>query len=49
MVPVPPNPMFRSQPHLGHRSTDRSQIIFLGGLISAVLAVVMLMLAYMPW
>ncbi len=41
--------MFRTQSHPGHRSTDRSQIIFFGGLISAVLAVVLLMLAYMPW
>ena len=29
-------------------SIDRSQVIFMGGLISAVLAVVLLMLAYVP-
>lgn len=29
-------------------SVDRSQVIFMGGLISAVLATVLLMLAYVP-
>ncbi|HRN37951.1 MAG TPA: hypothetical protein PLV70_14740 [Flavobacteriales bacterium] len=41
--------MLRLQPHPGQRSTDRGQVIFLGGLISAALAVVLLMLAYKPW
>lgn len=35
--PMPQNP-----------TSDRSQVIFMGGVISAVLAVVLLMLAYVP-
>lgn len=31
------------------RSIDRSQVILTGGIISAVLATVMLLLAYTPW
>lgn len=30
-------------------SIDRSQVILTGGIISAVLAVVFLLLAYTPW
>ena len=31
-----------------HTTVERSQVIFMGGLISAVLAVVFLLLAYVP-
>jgi hypothetical protein len=41
--------MFRPQPHSPTRPSDRSQVIFMGGLVSAVLAVVLLMPAYRPW
>lgn len=40
--------MFRSHPRSILRSTDRSQVIFLGGIISALLGMVLLLLAYMP-
>ena len=38
--------MFRTIPRTA--SVDRSQVIFMGGLISAVLGVVLLLLAYVP-
>lgn len=40
--------MFRTHPRHHTRSVDRSQVIFLGGLISALAAVVLLLLAYVP-
>lgn len=47
-VPEPRHPMFRSRPHPESRPVDRSQVIFVGGLVSAMLAMLLLLLAYAP-
>ena len=41
--------MFRSAPPRNIRTRGRSQVIFMGGLVSALLALVLLLLAYLPW
>lgn len=40
--------MFRFQTRSEARSVDRSQVIFLGGILSALLAMVLLLMAYVP-
>lgn len=41
--------MFRSAPPRNIRTRGRSQVIFMGGLVSALLALVLLLMAYLPW
>lgn len=48
MVSIETPPMFRAHPRPPSPVIDRSMVIFLGGIISAVLALVLLLLAYVP-
>jgi hypothetical protein len=45
---VDPSPMFRSQPRTTPIQPERDKVIFIGGVISALFAVVLLLLAYSP-